>query len=734
MSRRRIAVDRLARRVVILGGMAIIASILAILAVIVIEFVPLFMDPEIAETGTFGPVTPGRPLVAGIDEYRQVGFFLDDRGRIQYLSLDGRDLPGPLVLPGLGEGRPVSAVAAGPGRYIVGTSIGRAVPFDLRFEVAYGEEGRTVHPRLEGGEPLDLDPDRRRPITRIASGGAPGGGILAALAGPDEIVLLRERERRALIGDSARDIERSVLRVDVRSPVTALAIDDRGERLFAGTAAGQLLHYDLRTPAGARLIETLEASSRPGAGISVLGFLIGDRTLITGDRAGGVSSWQVVRREAGAPERLKRMHIFDPHPAGVSAFARSMRDKGFVTADESGRLMLRHGTSGSTLLPAQAPSGGIERIVMAPKGDGILALSGEGAATHWSVRDPHPGITLSILFGKVWYEGYDGPEHVWQSTGGTDEFEPKYGLTPLIFGTLKGTFYALLFAVPLALLAALYTSQFMHPSVRAFIKPGIEIMAALPSVVLGFLGGLWLAPVIERVVPALALLPWILAVLILAGAWIWRRAPAAITGRTPRGFELVLLSVIVLGGFGLALLAGGVFEGALLAGDYRTWLLQALGLTYDQRNSIVVGVAMGFAVIPMIFTIAEDSLSNVPAHLTAGSLALGATRWQTALRVVLPTASPGIFSAVMIGFGRAVGETMIVLMATGNTPIMDWSIFNGFRALSANIAVELPEAPDGGTLFRILFLAAFLLFTMTFAVNTAAEIVRLRLRERYRYL
>jgi phosphate transport system permease protein len=191
--------------------------------------------------------------------------------------------------------------------------------------------------------------------------------------------------------------------------------------------------------------------------------------------------------------------------------------------------------------------------------------------------------------------------------------------------------------------------------------------------------------------------------------------------------------VALLGGW-LAISLGGLFEGAVFGGDYRSWLLRVLGLTYDQRNSLVVGFAMGFAVIPIIFTIAEDSLSNVPQHLRAGSLALGATPWQTAIRVILPTASPGIFSAIMIGFGRAVGETMIVLMATGNTPVMDWSIFNGFRALSANIAVELPEAPEGGTLYRVLFLAAFLLFVMTFVVNTVAELVRLRLRRKYRYL
>ena len=139
-------------------------------------------------------------------------------------------------------------------------------------------------------------------------------------------------------------------------------------------------------------------------------------------------------------------------------------------------------------------------------------------------------------------------------------------------------------------------------------------------------------------------------------------------------------------------------------------------------------------VIPIIFTICEDAFGSVPSNLVAASLAVGASRWQTAIRVVLPTASAGVFSAVMIGFGRAVGETMIVLMATGNTPILDWSMFNGFRTLSANIAVEVPEAPHGGTLYRVLFLSAGMLFMLTFTVNTVAEVVRQRLRERYRAL
>jgi phosphate transport system permease protein len=166
-------------------------------------------------------------------------------------------------------------------------------------------------------------------------------------------------------------------------------------------------------------------------------------------------------------------------------------------------------------------------------------------------------------------------------------------------------------------------------------------------------------------------------------------------------------------------------------GNMPLWITNELGIGYSQRNSLVVGVAMGFAVIPIIFSISEDAVYSVPKHLTTGSLALGATTWQTMMRVVLLTASPGIFSAVMIGLGRAVGETMIVVMATGNTAIMDLNVFEGFRALSANIAVEMPESEVGGTHYRILFLAGLVLFIATFVFNTAAEIVRQRLRVKY---
>jgi len=260
----------------------------------------------------------------------------------------------------------------------------------------------------------------------------------------------------------------------------------------------------------------------------------------------------------------------------------------------------------------------------------------------------------------------------------------------------------------------------------------VEVMAALPTVILGFLAGLWLAPRMEQFFPTLLLLVLFLPVSTVIAGKTWERITHLYKLYSlPDGVELLFFGGVIAVTVLICMYLGGPFETLAFGGDFRAWLFQATGLRYDQRNAIVVGLAMGFAVIPIVFTISEEAFSSVPRILISGSLALGASRWQTVRRVVLPSASPGVFAASMIGFGRAVGETMIVLMATGNTPLMDSSPFNGFRTLSANIAVEIPEAPQGGTLYRTLFLSALLLFVITFFVNTIAEVVRLRLRRRF---
>ncbi|MCK5872555.1 MAG: ABC transporter permease subunit, partial [Methylococcales bacterium] len=243
--------------------------------------------------------------------------------------------------------------------------------------------------------------------------------------------------------------------------------------------------------------------------------------------------------------------------------------------------------------------------------------------------------------------------------------------------------------------------------------------------------GLWLAPLIESYLVGILSLLIIVPMAVMLFAYSWQFLPKKIHQQIPEGWDALILIPVILLASWLAFTLNTPVESAFFGGDLQTWLNKEFGISYDQRNSLVVGIAMGVAVIPTIFSIAEDAIFSVPKHLTIGSLALGATPWQTMIRVVLLTASPGIFSAIMIGFGRAVGETMIVLMATGNTPVMDLSVFEGMRTLSANIAVEMPEAEVDSTHYRVLFLAALVLFLFTFVFNTLAEVIRQRLREKY---
>lgn len=403
------------------------------------------------------------------------------------------------------------------------------------------------------------------------------------------------------------------------------------------------------------------------------------------------------------------------------------RRKGFLAIDASGLAHLGYTTSERKL--AKQTMNTVPNFVnFSPRADRLIALQ-DGVVDIFSVSNKHPESSWSTFWGRVSYEGYEKPVYSWQSSSADTDFEPKFSLAPLLFGTIKAAFYAMLFATPLAIMGAIYTAVFMSESMRKIVKPGIEIMAALPTVILGFLAGLWLAPIVEKNLTAIMLLFVIPPIGVLACAYLTTFLPSRIKARFEGWFGALTIPVIVLLSW-ITLSYGESIWHSIFAMDMRMWL-EAQGVEYDQRNALIIGIAMGFAVIPTIFSISEDAIYGVPRHLVHGSLALGATRWQTLVRVILLTASPGIFSAVMIGMGRAVGETMIVLMATGNTPIMDINLFQGMRTFAANIAVEMPESEVGSTHFRILFLTAFVLFVITFLFNTIAEIVRQRLRSRY---
>jgi phosphate transport system permease protein len=249
-------------------------------------------------------------------------------------------------------------------------------------------------------------------------------------------------------------------------------------------------------------------------------------------------------------------------------------------------------------------------------------------------------VTLTQMFTSQQWPGYDAADHVWQPVSDV----PKYGVWPLLVGTFKVTFLAMLFSVPLGIGAALYVSQYASNRVRELVKPAVEMLAGIPSVVLGF-------------------------------------------------FALIVMA---------------------------SWLQDTFG--FDSRlNAIVAGLALSFAIVPVIFTIAEEAFGAVPPSYVEASIALGAARWQTTLKVILPAAGPGLAAAIALGLGRAVGETMIVLMASGNAAILSGSPADSVRTLSATIAAELAEVVFGEAHYTVLFFLGTLLFVTTFVINSVGD-------------
>lgn len=280
----------------------------------------------------------------------------------------------------------------------------------------------------------------------------------------------------------------------------------------------------------------------------------------------------------------------------------------------------------------------VKHAAFSPTGNALL-LENVVGWSYYRVNNAYPDINWHSLWQRVWYENYPEPAYVWQSTGADDHYQPKFSLVPIIFGTLKAAGYAMLFAVPLALAGAIYTAYFMSAGLRRVIKPAIEVMGALPTVVIGLVAGIWLAPVIERYLAGILLLPVLLALAILLCGWGAATLNGRMNWRLPAGWDVIVLLPVIVLTFWLALRLGPPLALWILGLPLHEWL----GDHYDQRNALVVGVAMGFALIPIIFSLAEDALFSVPPSLTQGALALGATPWQTVVSVVLPSAFAGIF-------------------------------------------------------------------------------------------
>ncbi|WP_446730960.1 ABC transporter permease subunit [Pseudomonas sp. CFBP 13710] len=670
----------------------------------------------------------GKPLVYALEEQNEAGMRVSEQGTALFFNAHTGEELSRTALP-IPAGVTVTASAKdqpGAPLVVLGLSNGQALVFRHTYRVTYPGGNKTVTPAIEypyGNAPIELDPQGRA-LERVSINASDSSLILAGSTGDQLHVLQLTREENMMTGEVANEQKRIEL-PQMNQAVKAIFIDPRQQWLYVINGRAQVDVFSLRDRS---MNGRYKLSENADTQITASAQLVGGISLIIGDSRGGLAQWFMARDEDGEP-RLKQIRTFQMGHAPIIQISSEQRRKGFTALDASGQLGVFHSTAHRTLLVEPVVDGaGI--YAMAPRANKLM-VEANGALQPLTLHNPHPEVSWSSMWSKVWYENYDKPAYVWQSTAANTDFEPKMSLAPLTFGTLKAAFYAMLLAAPLAIAAAIYTAYFMAPGMRRKVKPVIELMEAMPTVILGFFAGLFLAPYVEGHLPGIFSLLLLTPLGILSAGFVVSRLPESIRLRIPDGWEsAILIPVILLVGW-FALYMSPFLETWWFGGDMRLWISNDLGITYDQRNALVVGLAMGFAVIPNIYSIAEDAVFSVPRGLTLGSLALGATPWQTLTRVVILTASPGIFSALMIGMGRAVGETMIVLMATGNTPVMEMNLFEGLRTLAANVAVEMPESEVGGSHYRVLFLSALVLLLFTFVMNTAAELIRQRLRKKY---
>ena len=841
--------DRLADISITVGGLFVIVAVFTILVFLANQAWPLFSSGRLDKQQTYTLPALEEVIWSAADEYQTMGLRIAADGRVETFHIEtGRALEssqldfGGQTATAAGGTLNRDEIAFGfPDGSVRFAHVGldvrvlRAEDLPTGLTPLLGDDltdGRVVYRKVPNNQyrVILLSYQIKEPI-QVAEAGVAIKAISYVIGGTVE------RPTRSYVTFDAQGIGR-LSRADSRinlmtrqetittnsitlpplpgnPEVHTVLLSTQADQVYVGTADGMVHRYDTRDFDQPVLAESAQLTPE-GARLGVMGFLIGNQALVVGGSDGSLRMYFRLQREGASTADGYQMVLareMERQPAGIVSYVVSQRRKSLLTLDEAGNLWFRHGTSEQTLLKARLPVMPADKqvdLLLMPRDDGALALNDGGVVDHLRFYVPHPETTLKAIFGKVWYEGYDEPTHTWQSSSGTDLFESKYSLVPLIFGTIKAAFYSMLFALPISLLAAIYTSEFVHTRVRSTVKPVMETMEALPTVVLGFVAALILAPIVESWIAALVLGFVVLPLGLMLAAYLWQMLPPTTALRLNGLPKFAFMFVVILLSAWLAYLTGPFFERLFFEGNFKAWtnrdvgsgvpftalllwplsflavaqifqrtvgtryrlhlrtldkqragmidglrwvlmslgaallayalsaLLAVIGFdprgsvvdTYVQRNALVVGMVMGFAIIPNIYSLAEDALNAVPAQLRAASLAAGATPWQTAIWVVLPTAMSGVFAACMIGMGRAVGETMIVVMAAGNTPVLDWNIFNGLRTLSANIAVELPEAVAGSTLYRMLFLAALVLFLMTFVINTVAEVIRQRFRKR----
>ncbi|MCP4954950.1 ABC transporter permease subunit [Photobacterium aquimaris] len=728
-NRFRRAKDKLARLGVTAGGIFVLITLMLIFFYLLYVIVPIFSSVSVTPQQQFSLPTPHNTALLGVDDSNTIAYRFSDDGKVTFVNLPTQSHSAEVVKQQTIMANPSAYAVSLPrdGMVAYGSSEGKVVVVKADFALTFTATHKQLQPKIEfpfGNVPLTVTPTHEA-ITQLAISGRDDRTVIVAKTANNQLyglsLVLPEN-----VVQRAQGWQQHQFKINnAPAKIDDLQLTPDGKTLYVLSGSNLYLYKLTAETAFLRKIENVATGNSKPLAITLLS---GANSLLITNSNNTISQWFEVVKQG--QRQLIKVRTFHFSASPLVKIVPEYYRKGFFAIQKDGTTSAYYTAERKVIYKEKVFTKVPTDIAISPKANLLVTLNDDRWQSY-QVKNAHPDIGLSSLLQKVWYEGYAEPDYVWQSTSASDEFEPKLSLVPIVFGTLKAALYSMFFAIPLALAGAIYTAYFMSNKVRKVIKPTVELMEALPTVILGFLAGVWLAPIVEQYLAGIALGMFFLPLSILVVGWSWSMLPGQWRSRIPNGFHIALLIPVIVavtyGCFGLS----PWLEIQFFNGDLQGYLNNHLGIGYDQRNALIVGIAMGFAVIPTIFTIAEDAIFSVPVHLTKGSLALGATQWQTLTKVVLLTASPGIFSAIMMGLGRAVGETMIVLMATGNTPVMDWNLLEGLRTLAATIAIEMPESEVGSSHYRVLFLAAFVLFVFTFVFNTIAEVVRQRLREKY---
>lgn len=886
--------DKIAKQVITIGGIGTIFVVMLVVLVLIGSVIPLFQSNQISKIAQLEIATEGTVLAAGVDEYGEIAWTIDDRSSLQFIEIaTGKSLGVFTPNPRDEEANEAStetaritgiSVADDDQSFLIGREDGSAQPVTFELAISYlksselpddiplGEAsqvavGNALYKRAASGlirvqtiervtfhdsialfdKPV-VAVDWRTPQQKNSFdksntwAWAASDGESLKLVQTENIVSAATDEVTSLSNQwssSATPLSNNDL-VGIR----AIMVDSRGEGLVTLNQSGRVSHWKRSGKTDLVVHKTHLSQAGSESKVTSATPLLGRTSFMIGSESGHIEA--VSMSAVDNSQELLSIHRFGPGTTPIQSLAASPASRIIVASYDEEPRSTKSGTTASlyytptnrkllswsldtdTARLATAKTGssgnqatdsgettaqsdandGFPKLFFSSNSEIVGAVAGNKLSL-WKTHIPHPEASFTGFFRKLWYEGYSKPQHVWQSSTGNVEGEYKFGFMPLIYGTLKATFYSMLIGAPIALMAAIFGSEFMSSRWRTRFKPAIELMASIPSVVLGFIGALVLAPVLRDHLMACLLTVPMIMFLFLFGAHCWLLLPTRIAIRA-KHWRLPILMILIPLGVYLAVLIAPSIEQALFGGNLMQWLASqhgsgwagwfclsvlpmallvawlisapfspwlqniAGGMTqlrfaifklgffllsvlsvfalcalvatllngigfdprgtvvgpYQERNALLVGCILGFAIIPLIYTISDDALQSVPQHLRSASLGCGATTWQTTIRVVVPTAMSGLFSALMIGFGRAVGETMVVLMAAGNTPLMDMNPLNGYRTLSATLATELPEAARGSTHYHGLFLAALLLFCFTLVANTIAEMVRIRFRKR----